>query len=465
MATEDERTDLDRLADEAATRERLAAAGLGAAAAAAKAERFARCARRLAAAGLAGDAAARAVFVPGRIEVLGKHTDYAGGRSLIAAAEQGFCLVAVARAEPSVRAFALDLGEECEFALSGDLRPTVGHWSNYLMTVARRVARNFPGPLGGASVAFASDLPIAAGMSSSSALMVACFLALAAINRLDEREEYRRDVAGPESLAEYLGTVENGQTFGRLVGDKGVGTFGGSEDHTCMLCSRPGHLSQYAYCPVRLERRIALPAGHVFAIASSGVAAEKTGEAMEKYNRASRLASAVAETWRRATGRADPHIEAALAAPAVGDPAGRLRHVLKGLPPGGLFSKKELAARFEHFLAESREIIPAAGDALAAGRLDEFGRLVDRSQEVAETLLGNQVPQTVWLARCARDLGAAAASAFGAGFGGSVWALVREDAAGALLGEWARRYGAAFPAEAAEARFFCSRPGPAALAV
>src|SRR6185369_2257727 len=42
-------------------------------------------------------------FVPGRIEVLGKHTDYAGGRSLLCAVERGFCIVARPRADAVVR--------------------------------------------------------------------------------------------------------------------------------------------------------------------------------------------------------------------------------------------------------------------------------------------------------------------------------------------------------------------------
>ena len=53
---------------------------------------------------------------------------------------------------------------------------------------------------------------------------------------------------------------------------------------------------------------------------------------------------------------------------------------------------------------------------LPAGDLRAFGRLVDRSQQAAEQLLGNQVPETVFLAAAARRLGAAAASAFGAVF-------------------------------------------------
>ena len=426
-----------------------------------KAALLARAARALMDLGHAPAAPAHAVFVPGRIEVLGKHTDYAGGRSLIAAAEQGVCLIAVPRQDATVRAAALDLGDACEFPLSPDLAPTVGHWSNYPMIVARRVALNFPGRLRGADLALTADLPPAAGMSSSSALMVAVFLALARVNRLADRPEYRANIAGPLALAEYLGTVENGQTFAALAGDRGVGTFGGSEDHTAMLGSVAGWLGQYAYCPVRLERRVALPPGYTFAIASSGVAAEKTGAAMEKYNRASRLAQAVAQAWREATGRTDPHIAAALAGDRAASSVERMRQVLAAARAGGEFTPAELAARFEHFYAESQEIVPAAGDALAAGDVTAFGRHAALSQELAERLLGNQVPETVWLARAAGDLGAAAASAFGAGFGGSVWALVRESSAAEFLAAWSGRYAAAFPAASQQAAFFISAPGPA----
>ena len=55
---------------------------------------------------------------------------------------------------------------------------------------------------------------------------------------------------------------------------------------------------------------------------------------------------------------------------------------------------------------------------------------------MAERLLGNQVPETISLASTARALGAAAASAFGAGFGGSVWALVPEADAHAFASDW-----------------------------
>ena len=57
-------------------------------------------------------------FVPGRIEVLGKHTDYAGGRSLICAAERGMCVVAAPRSDAFIRIADAIRGEALEVPLS-----------------------------------------------------------------------------------------------------------------------------------------------------------------------------------------------------------------------------------------------------------------------------------------------------------------------------------------------------------
>ena len=450
---------LGELLDAKKAAEALGRIGFGAEPAADKASLIALAAGKLLGRGIGRSAEACAYFVPGRVEVLGKHTDYAGGRSVVAAVEKGFCVVAVSRDDSKVNMVDAAEGRWLSFEIDPGLVPTLGHWSNYPTTVARRLAGNFAAPLRGAEVAFASDLPPASGLSSSSAMVVAFYLVLASANDLSIREAYRRNVSGTESLAGYLGTIENGQSFGSLTGDKGVGTFGGSEDHTAILCCRPNTLSQYSYCPVRFERTIDVPKGYVFAVGSSGLAAEKTGSAREKYNRTSNLASAAAEAWRKATGRKDPHLAAAVASSP--DAVAKMRKVLREARDGS-FSSAQLLDRFEQFYAESEEIVPAAGDALARGDLAEFGRQVDRSQELTEKLLGNQVDQTVFLACSAREIGASAASAFGAGFGGSVWALVEAQAARDFLRQWQGRYENAFPEQAAGSAFFITNAGPAA---
>ncbi len=96
-------------------------------------------------------------------------------------------------------------------------------------------------------------------------------------------------------------------------------------------------------------------------------------------------------------------------------------------------------------------------------RPDEFGLIVDKSQELADLLLQNQIPETVFLAREARNLGALAASAFGAGFGGSVWAMVAEEQIDTFPGAWSQAYSAAFPRRTEGAEFFVDSPGPAAF--
>ena len=395
-------------------------------------------------------------FVPGRIEVLGKHTDYAGGRSLLCAVERGFAVAATPRADARVRLTDAFRGVCAELSLEGASVPRSG-WTAYADAVVRRVARNFPGARVGADIAFASDLPPASGLSSSSALVVAIFTAVSAVNRLEERAEYRREIRSAEDLAGYLGCVENGYAFGALAGEAGVGTFGGSEDHTAILCCAAGELARYSFCPVRAEGRVKLPAGWTFAVAVCGIESDKTGSARDKYNRASLAARAVLALWNETTERADPTL--AVAATGSPDAPERIRDVLgRRRHPG--FSSDALRARFDQFFEESERLVPAAWEAFARADAESLSRIVDRSQELAERLLGNQIPETVALARSARNLGAIAASAFGGGFGGSVWALVPSRDAAGFLEAWREDYRGRFPAAAAKARFF--RTGAAA---
>ena len=205
-----------------------------------------------------------------------------------------------------------------------------------------------------------------------------------------------------------------------------------------------------------------VPDEYVFAIGTSGIAAEKTGAAMDEYNRASGRASAVADIWRAATGRDDPHMSAAIHSSP--DAADQLRQYLRDRPHAE-YSAPDLLDRLDQFVAESEEIIPAVPDRLDPTCLPVFGQLVDRSQDLATRLLRNQVPETIFLAATARELGAFAASAFGAGFGGSVWALIPQARAEPFLSQWGQTYATHYPTAAAKAEFFVTRPGPPTVAI
>jgi len=439
------------------TASELMAAGMSGAEARLKADWFGETDRALEGEGVALDGARR-YWVPGRLEFLGKHTDYAGGRSLLCAIERGICLTAVPRRDCRFRIRDIRSGEVVRSALDATVSSAPGNWGHYAVTVARRMARNFTEPLAGAELAFASDLPPAAGMSSSSALVTAVFIALAEVNDLASRPEFQAAVPSREALAAYLGAVENGSAFGSLAGDAGVGTAGGCEDHAAILLGRPGALVQYAFLPLRFEQAVAMPDGHRLLIATSGIAAEKTGAARARYNQAAAKAAAVLALWNRDTGRQDRSL-----AEAVASGSGAAQHLRGLLRLAADGDGTALTDRFEQFQTESEMIIPAAAEALAEENFASLGALVDLSQECAERLLGNQIAETSALARSARELGATAASAFGAGFGGSVWALVDERRAERFQADWARAYRRAFPEAAGRAEIFVTRAGPATM--
>ena len=395
--------------------------------------------------------------MPGRIEFLGKHTDYAGGRSLVCATEQRISVSARPLDEAVLRITDESGGVDTELPLHADLALPKGDWTVYPATVVRRLCRDF-GPLYvGLDFSFHSDIPRDAGLSSSSALVTAVALALADANDLPDNPAWRAVLPTRETLAGYLGAVENGWAYGRLAADGGVGTQGGSQDHTAILCSRPGMLAQYGFDPVRFERAVPFPAGHVLVVAVCGVVAAKTREAMVLYNGLAETAQELLGVWRDRQGSPARTLYAAI----TGRPGAALtlRSWLAGHP-----RQQQLEARLDQFVAECEEIIPAVADLLEQGKTTGLGELIDRSQRGAELGLGNQVPETIHLQRSARRLGATAASAFGAGFGGSVWALVRDEDLDRFIQDWSADYLKAFPAQQGRARFITTRAGePAGL--
>jgi galactokinase len=145
------------------------------------------------------------------------------------------------------------------------------------------------------------------------------------------------------------------------------------------------------------------------------------------------------------------------------DAATRLADLARRRGAGGAEESAALNRRLAHFLLENETLVPEAARALAAGDLDAFGRVSDESQRAAHELLGNQVPQTIALATLARRDGAAAASAFGAGFGGAVWALVDEREAPRFTARWRSEYRHGVPAPVrARSTFFVTPAGPPA---
>ncbi len=400
------------------------------------------------------------VWAPGRIEVFGKHTDYAGGRSLLTAVERGFCVRAAPRADARIRLIDPSTGNAFDTVLDRTAEAPDGHWSNYVATAARRIARNFPEARIGVDLAFVSDLPVAAGVSSSSALMIGIFLAITSVNRLSETPQWRQSLATLPERGGYLGAMENGLSFGALEGDLGVGTLGGSQDQTAIFCAEANHIVDFGWMPVRRLGAYALPDTHCFVVASSGVVAEKSAGAREQYNRASLLVRHLLAAWNTATNRSDLSLAAAMETDADAPDALRAMLPSSATPR---FSGEALRQRLDQFLLETYTLIPAAATAFAEHDWPTLGAVTARSQQAAESWLGNQVPETMALVRFARERGAVAASAFGAGFGGSVWALVERAHATEFTEQWSEAYRRAFFAGGARETFFPTDAGPAAM--
>jgi galactokinase len=136
-----------------------------------------------------------------------------------------------------------------------------------------------------------------------------------------------------------------------------------------------------------------------------------------------------------------------------------LRALVTTRAPVGGFGAGALLRRLDHFIAEDARV-PEAARAFEAADAEALAHLSTDSQQQADDWLGNQIPETRTLVALARDLGALGASAFGAGFGGSVWAVLPVRHAAAFADAWRDAYARRFPARTG-AEWFIARPGPA----
>ncbi len=395
-------------------------------------------------------------FVPGRIEVLGRHTDYAGGRSLVCAVNRGFLFAASANRVGRVRLFEESREfEPVEFPLRPSITPEAGRWANYPMTMARRLARNFGTRLTGVDIVLQSTLPVGSGMSGSSSLMMATFTAIAAVNRLPESERFRRNLPSPVDLAVYLACAENGQGYRGLAGGQGVGTFGGSEDHAAILLGKAGALSLFAFRPASLLAEVPWPRHWRMVVAFSGVRAEKTREALEKYNLVSRRASLAVARYNERTGRDLSSLREIVEDARAGSDSQWLEELDEGADDGLC-----LGDRVRQFMLEDERHLPAALRSIAARDIRGMGAALTRAHRASKRHLWNIAPEIDWLQRSALRLGAAGASGFGAGFGGSILALEEARGARAMARSWRRDYEKRHPECSRDASFFVAAPAP-----
>jgi galactokinase len=113
---------------------------------------------------------------PGRVNLIGEHTDYNQGFVLPAAIDKAIYLAIGRREDSEIHLFSIDLDQD--FTCTLDLpEPSAEHWPNYLLGVVQQLQQAGRKP-GGFNCVFTGDIPLGAGMSSSAALECATAFAL-----------------------------------------------------------------------------------------------------------------------------------------------------------------------------------------------------------------------------------------------------------------------------------------------
>jgi galactokinase len=325
-----------------------------------------------------GVAPMQAASAPGRVNLIGEHTDYNGG-PVLPMATPARTAAAVGPGEPGW----LDLvsardGLVQRVRWDGALPPG---WAGYVVGVMRELAARAAAPPG-ARVTLASDVPVGAGLASSAALTVSAARALAALAGARPSSADLVDIA-------YHAEHEH------------VGVRCGMMDQTIAVRARAGH-ALLIECATGRTRQIPFRARLL--LVDTGVRHELAAGALNA--RHAECAAAV-----QTLASAEPGLECLAAWPAAR--LGELRRLL-GEP---------LRSRAMHVVTET-ERVRSAAELLAQGRLRAFGRLLDASHESCRRRYACSAPELDLVVRAARRAGAWGARLTGAGWGGAVLVLV-----------------------------------------
>ena len=148
--------------------------------------------------------APRAFFAPGRVNLIGEHTDYNDGFVLPVALELGATVIATPRDDRRIRVHSQDLGQTAELDLDNPGSGKSGRWVDYIEGVAHMVDSRIE-RLRGADLLVAGDVPRGAGLSSSAALEVGTGFALLSLARA-KIDRVALALAGQAAEHTFVGT-------------------------------------------------------------------------------------------------------------------------------------------------------------------------------------------------------------------------------------------------------------------
>jgi galactokinase len=327
----------------------------------------------------------RLVRAPGRVNLIGDHTDYNDGYCLPMAIDQDCIAGATPGRAGQIRAESLDTDERVDLPARSPFSAVGSSWGRFVAGAAQ-VVSDRAGPVAGVDLAVTSTVPIGAGLSSSAALCVALILALGGPPDGDaSRMELARAARDVEQLA-------TGVPIGLL--DQLASVFGRRDAALFLDCRT------LEVVPVPLPATLAL------AVVHSGVA-----RVLESSAYAARRDACMAAAARLGLAA----LRDATPAQVADDPIAR------------------------HVVAENARVVDAV-DALRGGDLNRLGMLMDESHASLRDDFRVSTPELDTLVDVLLDEGAIGARLTGAGFGGCVVAATTPDRRDEVLARACDRY-------------------------
>ncbi|MGQ9454452.1 MAG: galactokinase [Armatimonadota bacterium] len=397
------------------------------------------------------------VRAPGRVNIIGEHTDYNGLPVMPMAIDREIVFAFCPVESLDVEAVAVgDSYPPVKFELSESIpKFDTGHWGNYIKAAAQAiwqwVAVHRPDvlPIRGLKACVGGNIPPGSGLSSSSALVVAAALAFGRDLNIDRIE-----------LAELLAR-----------GEHYVGTEGGGMDQAVCLMAQEGSALKIDFFPLR-ARPVSLPPECVVVVANSMVTANKTGAARMAYNTRVVECRLAVELLKSVAKQKNPLVADAVLLKdfvsletewqeswdALPDDPLTLMQIssfvrvsenelrrrclttrdgsLLPEPAGGFYPKK----RCLHVLTEFERVVKAA-DAAECGDARLLGELMNESHASCAQNYEVSCPELDHLVAELRKYGALGARLTGAGFGGCAVALVKKENCSRLIeGVWRSYY-------------------------
>ena len=370
---------------------------------------------------LYGGPAPRVAFAPGRVNLIGEHTDYNDGFVFPMAITRGVAIAFRLRDDRQLRGYATSFQESREVALDGLAPGSLSGWLAYVAGVAWAL-EDSGARLTGMDFAVDSDLPVGAGLSSSAAIEVAMARACADTTGLSW---------DPMPMATLCRRAEN--AF--------VGVPCGLMDQFASAASREG-CATILDCRTLETQAVPLPGEAVIAVMDTGVRRELARSAYQDRRAACETAVAGLQSAFPAV-RALRDVSAEM-----------LERVKSTLDP--------VVYRRARHVVEENPRPHAMAAALRTGDLAAAGRLMNASHESLRRLYQVSSDELDRLVEQARAHPACfGARMTGAGFGGCAIALVRRESAAAFLQTVQDAYGSQAPSR--EAWFVTPPAGGARL--